>query len=142
MGLVGQVGDDLLEVTRDVADGHVLLGELRLQAGHLVGEALRQRQNRLLLRLLDELPLPCEDLLDGLDQLGFAQQIKFQVQPDPVAKVVECARHWMCGRSEWSFPWTLAPVTRLDHISINTRAGFLKPIFIARCQFRNARAVR
>ena len=51
----------------------------------------------------DELPLPGEHLLDDLDQLGFAQQIQFQVQPDPFAKVVECARHGQLGDRDGHF---------------------------------------
>ena len=73
MRLVGQVGDDLLEVARDVADGDVLLAQLRLQTGHFGGKALGERLNRVLLRLLDHLPLPGEYLLDDLEQLGLSR---------------------------------------------------------------------
>ena len=63
--LLGQVGDDLLEVAGDVADGDVLLGQLVLQPLHLRGEPLRQRADGLVLRFLEQLALPADDVLDA-----------------------------------------------------------------------------
>ena len=98
MGFVGQVGDDLLEVPGDVADGYVFLGQLRLEAGHFGGKALGQGLYRVVLRLLDHLPLAGEYLLDNLEQLGLTLQIQFQVLPDPLAKFFECTWHAQLGR--------------------------------------------
>ena len=52
--LVGEVGDERLEVARDAADGGVLGQQLGLDARHLVGKAGRQRLNGFVLRFLPE----------------------------------------------------------------------------------------
>ena len=78
-----RLGDDVLEVARDVADGDVLLGQLRLQARHLVGKALGQRANRLVLGLLDELALSGRGPFDGVEQLDVPAEGRGSRLADP-----------------------------------------------------------
>ena len=92
MGLVGQIGDDFLEVARDVADRDVLFGELPLEALHLGREALRQRADRVVLRLLDELPLPRHDLFDPPQQFRRALGLEVEPRLDPIAEIRGAAR--------------------------------------------------
>jgi hypothetical protein len=97
MRLLGQLGDDIFEIARDVADGDVLLGQLPLQPLHLGGEAFRQRLNCVVFRLLDELPLTGEHFFDDVKQLRLPLQVQVQPLPDPFAKILECTRHMQCG---------------------------------------------
>ena len=85
--LLGQPGHDLLEVPRDVADRDVLLGELALQPRHLLGKALRQRANRLVLGFLEELALAGEDPFDGAEQLRLVLLLEGQGRPHPFSEV-------------------------------------------------------
>ncbi len=71
MGLVGQVGDQRLEVARDAADGGILGGQLGLHVRHLVGEAGRERLNRFLLRFLPQTLVPAEDRVNRHQQRLF-----------------------------------------------------------------------
>ena len=87
MRLLGQPGDDLLEVARDVADRDVLLGELALQPRHLLGEALRQRANRLVLGFLEELALAGEHAFDGAEQLRLVLLLEGQGSPHPLSEI-------------------------------------------------------
>jgi hypothetical protein len=64
MRFLGELGDDLFEVPRDVADRGVLLCQLQLQLGKFFSEAGRQRLDRIVLRFLEQLPLRRHDLVD------------------------------------------------------------------------------
>ena len=103
MRLVGQVRDDVLEVAGDVADGDVLLGELRLEAAQFGREPFGERLNRVSLGFLDHLALTGDHLLDRFEQLHFGQQIYLEILPDPVAKIVECTRHGQFGNGTGHF---------------------------------------
>ena len=85
--LLGELGDDLLEVARDVADGHVLVGQLPLNARHLLGEPFRQRPDRLVLRLFVQLPLARDQALDGVEQLRLPLLVEPEVLPHPRAQI-------------------------------------------------------
>ena len=87
MRLLGQVGDDVLEVARDVADGDVLFGQLPLEPLHLGGEALGQRPDGLVLRVLDQLALAGDDAVDGLEQVPGPAFIRTKVFRHPLAEV-------------------------------------------------------
>ena len=97
MRLFGQLGDDFLEVARDVADGCILFRQLRLKPLHFVGEALRQGLDRVPLRFLDELPLPRQYLLDRLEQFQLDRHVQVEMLTNPGAKFVECSRHLLMG---------------------------------------------
>src|SRR5262249_29681238 len=73
-------------------DRDVLLRQLALQALHLGREALRERANRFVLGLLDQLTLARNQLLDGLQQFGFTLRTEGELLPDPIAKVAARAR--------------------------------------------------
>ena len=81
--LVGEIRDELFEVARDAADGRVLGVQLVLHARHLVGEAGRQRLNRLLLRLLPQPLVPVEDAVERFDQKRLVTSRQAEVSPDP-----------------------------------------------------------
>ena len=92
MRLFGQVGDHVLEIARDVADGDVLLRELPLELFELGGEALGQRPDGVVLRRLDQLPLVRDHLVDGLEQLALALRTERKPPPDPGAQFCRGAR--------------------------------------------------
>ena len=81
--LVGEVGDQLLEVLRDAADGGVLRRQLALDARHLVGEAGRQRLNGFLLRLLPQPLVPVEDRVDRGQQFALSWGASCRCSPHP-----------------------------------------------------------
>ena len=85
--LLGQVGDDLLEVAGDVADGDLLFGKLPLQALHLDGEPLGKGPNCLVLRLFDQLALPGDHRFDRLQELGRTGAVETQAVHDELAQV-------------------------------------------------------
>ena len=95
MRLLGQVGDDFLEVAGDVADGDVLLRQLTLQLLQLGREPFGQRANRVVLRLFDQLPLVRHDLLDGAKQLGFPLTAQPEAAPHPRSELRR--RPWLAG---------------------------------------------
>jgi hypothetical protein len=63
------------------------LGQLVLEARHLLGEPLRQRPDGLVLRFLDQLPLVRHDLFDDMEQGGFRLRAQRQPFADPLAQV-------------------------------------------------------
>ena len=85
--LLGQIGDDFLEIARNVADGDVLLRQLVLQPLHLRGEPLRQGPDRLVLRFLDELPLAGNDVLHHREERRGVLVVERQVVADPLAQI-------------------------------------------------------
>ena len=115
MGFLGEIGDDFLEVARDVADGDVLLADLPLQSIHLAGEAFGERADGVVLRFLDQLPLPADDLFDCLQQLRLAAPAsRSSVVLDPVAQVGRRTRTFpRRGSSPPSSRGSLAMATRV-----------------------------
>ena len=55
----------------------------RCSFASLVGEALGQRANRVVLRLLDQLALIGDDMVDGPEQLGLALRTEGKPPPHP-----------------------------------------------------------
>ena len=84
--LLGQVGDDVLEVAGDVADGDVLLGQLLLQPLELGGEALGQRADGLVLGVLEQLALAGDDTVDGVEQLTGPRLVGTKAVRRPIAR--------------------------------------------------------
>jgi hypothetical protein len=76
------------EVARDVADGRLLLGQLRLQPFELRGESFRQRLDRVALRLLDELALAGEHFFHRLEQVEFPLDVETELLSHPVAQII------------------------------------------------------
>ena len=68
MRLVGELGDECLEVPRNTADGGVLRGQLGFHARHLVGKARRQGLNRIVFGFLPQALVAREDGVNGLKQ--------------------------------------------------------------------------
>ena len=68
MHAVGEIRDEVLEVARDTAHRRVARRELVAQPVHAVGEAGRDRLNRLLLRLLPQLLVLHEHVVDRVEQ--------------------------------------------------------------------------
>jgi hypothetical protein len=83
MGLLGEVGDDVLEVAGDVADGDVLFRQLVVELLQLGRESFRERANSVVLRLFDQLPLIRHHLLDGLKKLELPRTAQAEPPPDP-----------------------------------------------------------
>ena len=65
---VRQVGDEVLEVLRDAADGGVARGQLVAHPVHALGEPGRDGLDGLLLGLLPQPLVLQEDAVDGLEQ--------------------------------------------------------------------------
>ena len=91
--LVGEVGDQRFEVARDAADGGVLGEQLGLDAGHLVGEAGRQRLNGLVLRFLPEPLVAREDRVDRVEQARFRAETTGSAARGPMT----CSSLRVCG---------------------------------------------
>jgi hypothetical protein len=68
VGLLGEVGHQLLEIAGDAADRRVARVELVLDPGQLVAEPCRQGLNRLVLRLLPQAFVPGEDGVNGIQE--------------------------------------------------------------------------
>ena len=85
--LLGEVGDDLLEVARDVADGDVFFRQLVLKALHFRGKSLRQRLDRFVLGFLDELTLARNYVIDHGEERRGTLVAESQVLPDPLAQI-------------------------------------------------------
>src|SRR5262249_47269888 len=92
MGLVGELGDELLEVARDAADGRVARRQLALDHRHLVGEARGQRLYRLLLRFLPEPFVPGEDGVDGAQERGRERWREPKMFAHPGLQLSACLR--------------------------------------------------
>ena len=92
MRLVGEVGDELLEVSRDAADGGVLREQLAFDARHLVGEAGRERLNRLVFRFLPEPLVAAEHRFDRREQRLFEGRGEVQMVANPRLQFTACLR--------------------------------------------------
>ena len=87
---IRQVGDQLLEVFRDAAHRCVACRQLLAHLVHPLGEAGRDRLNRVLLRLLPQTLVLQEDVVDRVEQGMFLMSCQVELLPDPLMQLGPC----------------------------------------------------
>src|SRR5262245_15129267 len=91
--LVGEIGDESLEVARDAVDGGVFGRQFGLHARHLVGESGGQRLDGFVLRLLPQALVAGEYRVDGVEQRAFEMSGQMERVAHPLLQFV--ARLWL-----------------------------------------------